>query len=170
MNIHEFTWISPNGKTHNQIDHILIDWHRHSSVHDVRSFRAADCNTGKPTLTVDNTGTHLTVVYLKHIMSDACKPKLCFKANELTLHFGKVTYNSTHFSIQIWVSSLQNQMKICNREIQIGHYILYNEISTVYGTGGSIWSETNFGPTGPHHPRSSPLPRICTIPSASAIS
>jgi hypothetical protein len=30
---------------HNQIDHILVDMRRHSNVHDVRSFRAADCDT-----------------------------------------------------------------------------------------------------------------------------
>jgi hypothetical protein len=38
-NIHKFTCKSPDGKTHNQIDHILIDRRRHSSVLDVRSFR-----------------------------------------------------------------------------------------------------------------------------------
>jgi hypothetical protein len=42
--MHKYTWTSPNGKTHNQIDHILVDRRRHSNVLDVRSFRAADCD------------------------------------------------------------------------------------------------------------------------------
>jgi hypothetical protein len=42
-NIHKFTWTSPDGKI--QIDHILIDMRRHSSVPDIRSFRAAYCDT-----------------------------------------------------------------------------------------------------------------------------
>jgi hypothetical protein len=37
--------MSPDGKKHNQIDHILIDRQRHSSVLDVPSFRAEDCDT-----------------------------------------------------------------------------------------------------------------------------
>jgi hypothetical protein len=36
-------------------------------------------------------------------------------------------------------------------------------------TGAPIWSKTNFGPTGHHCTRSSLLPRVCTVPSASAI-
>jgi hypothetical protein len=43
-NIHKFTWTS-DGKTHKQIDHVYIDRRRHSSILDVRSFRAADCDT-----------------------------------------------------------------------------------------------------------------------------
>jgi len=44
-NIHKYTWTSSNGKTHNQIDHVLIDRRWHSSVLDVRSFRGDDCDT-----------------------------------------------------------------------------------------------------------------------------
>jgi hypothetical protein len=45
-NIHKYTWTSPDGKIHNQIDHILVDRRRQSNVFDVRSFRAADCDSG----------------------------------------------------------------------------------------------------------------------------
>jgi hypothetical protein len=40
-NIHKFGWISPDGKTHNQIEHILVDRRRQSSIVDIRSSRGA---------------------------------------------------------------------------------------------------------------------------------
>ena len=45
-NIHKNTCTSPDGKTHNQIDHVLIDSRLHLGVLDVRNFRGADCDTG----------------------------------------------------------------------------------------------------------------------------
>jgi hypothetical protein len=35
-NIHKYTWTSPDGKTHGQVYHILIDRRRYSSILDVR--------------------------------------------------------------------------------------------------------------------------------------
>ena len=40
--IHKFTWTSPDGNTHNQIDHVLINGKWTKSLLDVWAFRGAD--------------------------------------------------------------------------------------------------------------------------------
>jgi hypothetical protein len=42
---HKLIWISPDGKTHNQIDHTSTGRRRHSGAPDVRSFKRPDCDT-----------------------------------------------------------------------------------------------------------------------------
>jgi len=44
-NIHKYTWTFPDGKTHNQTDHVLMGRRWNSSVLDVRSFMGTDCDT-----------------------------------------------------------------------------------------------------------------------------
>jgi hypothetical protein len=43
--IHKHTCTSPDGVTHNQIDHVLTDKRQHSNTLDVCSFRGVDCDT-----------------------------------------------------------------------------------------------------------------------------
>jgi len=40
--IHKYTWIFPDGKNLNQIDHVLVDRRRHSNIMDVRSHRGVE--------------------------------------------------------------------------------------------------------------------------------
>src|SRR5699024_5911508 len=43
--LHKGTWISPNGRVINQIDHVLVDGRHRGCVEHVRTFRGADCNS-----------------------------------------------------------------------------------------------------------------------------
>ena len=45
LDIHKYTWTSPDTKTHKEIDHILIDRRWHWCVLYLRSFRRANCDT-----------------------------------------------------------------------------------------------------------------------------
>jgi hypothetical protein len=42
--IHKYTWTSPDGTTHNQIDHVLIERRNASSIMDM-TYRGADCGS-----------------------------------------------------------------------------------------------------------------------------
>ena len=44
-NIHKYIWSPADGKTHNQIGHILTNRRWNSSILDVRSCKGADCDT-----------------------------------------------------------------------------------------------------------------------------
>jgi hypothetical protein len=58
--IHKYTWTSPEEKTHNQIDHVLIYRRRRSTVLYAQSFRGADCDTDH-NLVVENVRKGLAV-------------------------------------------------------------------------------------------------------------
>ncbi|XP_062123260.1 craniofacial development protein 2-like [Drosophila sulfurigaster albostrigata] len=45
LDIHKATWLSPDQKTRNQIDHVVIDGRHASSVMDVRTFRGVNIDS-----------------------------------------------------------------------------------------------------------------------------
>ena len=45
FNIHKYTWTLPDGITHNQIDHVLVDKKSQLSIIDICSLRRVNCDT-----------------------------------------------------------------------------------------------------------------------------
>jgi hypothetical protein len=43
--LHKETWVSPDGLTRNQIDHVMINARHASNITDVRIYRGADCDS-----------------------------------------------------------------------------------------------------------------------------
>jgi len=43
-NSYKYTWTCPDGKTHKQVDRILIERRLYSSILDIQSFRGTDCD------------------------------------------------------------------------------------------------------------------------------
>jgi hypothetical protein len=86
-NIHKYTWTSPDGKTHNQIDQILVDRRRHSNVLDVLSYRVADCDSDhylvvakvRENKLILSGPTKLKLTYVRKRMVTACRLPLHFK-------------------------------------------------------------------------------------------
>jgi hypothetical protein len=74
--IHKYTWTSPEGNTHNQIDHVLIDRRQHSNILDVRYFRGADSDTDRY-LVVAKVRERLAVS--KRAAQKVDKERLCVK-------------------------------------------------------------------------------------------
>jgi hypothetical protein len=75
-NFYKYTWTSPVGKTHNQIDHLLVDKRRrHSNVFDVRSLRAADCDTENYLVVakVSSAETKITQITYEEVQSQEVK-------------------------------------------------------------------------------------------------
>jgi hypothetical protein len=58
-NIRKCNWTACDGKARNQIDHILVDRRRHSSVSDVLTFRAADSGTDHYLMVVEDGGLQM---------------------------------------------------------------------------------------------------------------
>jgi hypothetical protein len=129
--IHKYTWTSPDGKPHNQIDHILIDRRRLSSVLDVRSFKAADCDTDhyllvakiREGIAVNKQGSHkfhMDRFNLKKLNEVEDKEKY---SGEVSNRFAALEDSDAVVEINIIWETIRENIKISAKE-SLGYYEL----------------------------------------------
>jgi hypothetical protein len=115
--------------------------------------------------------------YLKNYIYRHCKPGIVIrKFNAINAHTGAKYCESGLKTFEIPIPAQKTSGFLYSAALLATHLqpdvlllLTYKDPSTIFGTGAAIWSETNFGPTGHHHTRTSIFPQICTDPSASAI-
>ncbi|PNF43544.1 hypothetical protein B7P43_G03931 [Cryptotermes secundus] len=128
-NIHKFTCTSPDGNIHNQIEHVLRDRRRHSSVLDVRSFRAADCDTDhylvvakvRERLAVSKQTTrrvHMESFNLKKLNEVEGKEQYCV---EISNRFAALEILETEVDINKAWETIRENIKMSAKE-SLGYY------------------------------------------------
>jgi hypothetical protein len=127
-NIHKYTWTSPDENTHSRI---LIDRRSHSSVLDVRSFRAADCDTDhylvvakiRERLAVNKHGSHkfhMERFNLKTLNEVEGKEKY---RGEVSNRFAALEDLDTEGEINTICETIRGNIKISAKE-SLGYYEL----------------------------------------------
>jgi hypothetical protein len=130
-NINKCTWMSPDGKTHNQIERILVDRRKHSDVLDVRSCRAANCDTDHSLVVArvrgrlevnkqSSHGFHIERFNLKKLNEVEGKEKCCI---EVSNRFAALEDLDTEGEINSAWEKIRKNIKISAKE-SIGHYEL----------------------------------------------
>jgi hypothetical protein len=98
LNFHYLTWTSPDGKTHNQTHHILINWRWLSSILDMRFLRGSGCDTD----------LYFVVAKFRERFSVSKKTAQKFDVESFNLRklsepeFGNIIRIRSQYSLQLW--------------------------------------------------------------------
>lgn len=103
-NIHKETWVSPNGKIRNQIDHILIEKKHIKLINDVRSYRGADADSDH----------FLVIADMKQVVPDIQKNR---RKTRKLYNLQKLKDEKTMTKLQQEISE-QLETEPCNTNIQ----------------------------------------------------